>query len=195
MKTNVRTYEDHELLNHVKNIEGYEGIPNDYWMIFVRSNEDETNSFDDKCYIFKGEIFQTVTSCTTNSGSYGLKNFFKWRKEGVAVLSSNRWYVKTWENGLHKGRMKAWVQTLKKVLVYRDNDKDGKSEQLGTPEWGFFGINIHTVTYGLADIVKTQINGWSVGCLVFNVTKKYRSILKEIQDYQTDLTVVLIDEF
>ena len=46
--TNVRSYTDIELLEKVKLVRNYKGIPGTYWILAVRSNEDETDKFDDK---------------------------------------------------------------------------------------------------------------------------------------------------
>jgi hypothetical protein len=195
METNVRNYTDQELLDKATSLKSFEGIPSGYWLYFVRSNENASNKFDDKVYFWEGDKCIGVSSCTTNSGTYGLKNFLKWNKKGTAVLASNNWYYDTWAKGMHKGKMKGWVQTLRKVLVYRDNNLNDIAEQIGEPEWGFFGINIHTVTYGLENILKSLIGGWSVGCMVLNDTSVYRKMIADSQKHQEKLTIVLIDEF
>lgn len=194
--SNVKNYRDEEILERVKSLSNYGRIPRGYWMCFIRSNEDAYNKFDDKCYLWKGETFLNVTSCTTNSGAYGLKNFKKWNKKGVAVLKSNMWYYDAWERGKHKGRMEAWRQTGAKVAVHRDGDMDRKTEELGKESWGYFGINIHTVSYKLVDIVKKYIGGWSVGCMVLNATKVYRNYLRKVDKAgQKGMTICLLKEF
>ena len=55
--TNVRSYTDKELLDKIKTVDGYTHTPTNYYMIFVRSNEDAPNKFDDKVYLFKGLVF------------------------------------------------------------------------------------------------------------------------------------------
>ena len=125
--TNVRAYTDKELLDKIKTVDGYTHTPKGYYMIFVRSNEDAANKFDDKVYLFKGHKFIDVTSCTTNSGTYGLLNFSKWNKKGTALLKSNQAYYNCWKQGWHKKRMRAWVQTAGRVIVSRDNNKNLKS--------------------------------------------------------------------
>ena len=68
MKTNVRAYTDKELLARVSELPDFNGIPEGYWPLFVRSQEDEFDRFDDKVYLFKDKNFVMVTSCTTNKG-------------------------------------------------------------------------------------------------------------------------------
>jgi hypothetical protein len=69
--TNVKNYTDKQLLDRVQGLTSYFWTPDDMWLLFVRSNEDANDQFDDKVYIFKGSSFQFVTSCTTNKGNKG----------------------------------------------------------------------------------------------------------------------------
>jgi len=52
----VRAYTDKELLQRVKELDSFKDIPSGYWLLGVRSSEDEPNRFDDKIYLFKGKI-------------------------------------------------------------------------------------------------------------------------------------------
>jgi hypothetical protein len=67
--TNVRAYTEKQLLAKVKTLGSYRSVPQGYWLLGVRSNEDETNKFDDKIYLFNGETFVMVAPGTTNPGS------------------------------------------------------------------------------------------------------------------------------
>ncbi len=194
---NVRSYTDEQILNRVKEMNSFVHIPQGYWFCFIRSNEDAYNKFDDKAYMFKGETFIGVTSCTTNSGAYGLKNFRKWNKHGAALLKADMWYYTAWMRGMHKGKMQAWRQTGAKVAVYRDSNGDHRTDAVGKVYWGYFGINIHTVSYNsLANIVKRYIGGWSVGCMVLNATRIYRKFLSLVdKSEQKEMTACVLTEF
>ena len=88
----VKSYSDSQLLDRVKSIKSFKGIPEGYWILGVRSNEDEPNKFDDKFYIWNGEKFITMTSGTTNPGTPILEGgFLKYNKVGAAVLKSDEW--------------------------------------------------------------------------------------------------------
>ena len=76
--SNVRNYTDKQLIGRMKRTNGFLYIPKGIHIIAVRSDEDEPDKYDDKLYLFKGEKCISVMSCTTNSGKYGLLNFFKW---------------------------------------------------------------------------------------------------------------------
>jgi len=204
MKTNVRGYTDEQLLNRVKSLNDFQGIPNNYWVLGVQSNENASNVFDDKFYLFHGEEFVKVFTGTTNTGTYGLKNFFKWNKKGAFVMKTNQWIYDFWKthetrNGKrveakHKSKMRAWRQN-KPCFGFRDNNKNEKAEQIGKMVHGMFGINFHTITYNLTAMVRKYIGGWSVGCQVANNTKQYYEVLDLVNPKQDTVTYCIIEEF
>lgn len=190
----VKTYNDKQLLERVKSIHNYVGIPSGHWILGVRSNEDTANSFDDKFYLFHGEEFIWVTSGTTNPGTPTLKQFEKVNKNGAAVLKSDQWYYDVWKFGKHNGKVDALLQLGAAVQVYRDTDKDDDSEQQGTLDTGYFGINFHPNTYDLSKPSGTSIGWWSAGCQVVNNVTKYKEFIKLCKP-QKFTSYCLIDEF
>lgn len=194
--SNVKKYTDKQLLDRVKLMTNYKEIPSGYWILGVRSNEDETNIFDDKFYVYKADVFQMVLTGTTNPGTTILRNYYKYNSKGAAILASDRWYYNVWNYGMHRGKIPALIQTGAPVLVYRDGDKDGKSEQLGQAELGWFGINFHLNSYDLKNkIVKSQIGAWSAGCQVPNEPEKYVELMNIFKYISTPVTYCLINEF
>lgn len=191
----VRTYKDKELLDRVKSLSSYKNIPSGYWLLGVRSNEDTPNRFDDKIYLFKGEEFILVTSATTNPGTPTLKQFEKVNRAGAAVLKADLWYYNLWKYGKHNGKIDALLQLGNSVQVYRDTDKDDKSEEQGKLQTGYFGINFHPNTYDItADNTGATIGWWSAGCQVVNDMSKYREIIKLVKS-EKNVSYCLIDEF
>lgn len=201
----VKSYTDEQLLNKVYKLPSFKSIPPGRWIIGVRSNEDFENRFDDKFYEFEGEKFLKVLSGTTNPGGTILRGAFaQYNTSGAAILKSNQWYYGVWKYGLHRGKMPGLLQLGSEVIVYRDGDRDGKSEQLGPEQKGWFGINFHTNTYDFSKPslkVKQELVGmWSAGCQVSNDREKYA----EMMDWyslalkngkQTHVTYCLLDEF
>ena len=194
--TNVRTYNDKELLNKVKSLSSFKSVPQGYWILGIRSNEDAANKFDDKFYLFNGELFVTVTTGTTNPGTPILEGgFLKYNKLGAAVLKANEWYYDVWTYGLHMGKMPALKQ-VGNFIVFRDGDGDEKSEEIGIPIKGSgYGINFHAATYdsnfkGLQE----NIGNWSAGCQVVNNKQKHLEIIKLVKP-QKKVTYVLLNEF
>jgi hypothetical protein len=190
----VKTYNDKQLLERVKSIHNYVGIPSGYWILGVRSTEDTANSFDDKFYLFHGEEFIWVTSGTTNPGTPTLKQFEKVNKNGAAVLKSEQWYYDVWKFGKHNGKVDALLQLGAAVQVYRDADKDDDSEQQGKLDTGYFGINFHPNTYDLSKPSGTSIGWWSAGCQVVNNVTKYKEFIKLCKP-QKFTSYCLINEF
>ena len=203
--TNVRKYTDKELLDYVKSLDTFKNIPKGRWIIGVRSNEDATDVFDDKFYEYEGEKFIRVLTGTTNAGYSILKGgFTRYNKKGTAILKANEWYYNVWQFGLHRRRMKALRQVGAKVKVYRDGNKNGKSEEIGEYTRGWYGINYHTNTYDFSKrslrIVKWIIGGWSAGCQVINDRQAYAEQMEWYREAyynnkQEFVTYVLIDEF
>ena len=196
MGTNVKSYTNNQLLNRVKGLPLFKGYPKGFWIIGVRSNEDEPNHFDDKFYLFRGEEFIMVTSGTTNPGATILKGGYKhYNPLGAAVVKADEIYYDVWKFGKHKGKTDAFLQTGSKIKVYRDGDNDGKSEELGLLMEGFYGINFHPNTHDLTrEFSGEMINDWSAGCQVCNNIPQYKKIIELTKAGKT-LSYCLLNEF
>lgn len=191
----VKNYTDQQLLDKVKSLPSYKGIPKNYWILGVRSSADIPDKFDDKFYLFNKEKFIMVTSGTTNPGvSILKKGYLKYNPLGAAVAVP-QWYYTMWVYGLHKGKMPALLQRGAAISVYRDGNNNDKSEVSKIIQKGYFGINFHANTYKMdTTVVKEGIGGWSAGCQVVNNIGKYNKII-EIVKPQKNVTFCLIDEF
>lgn len=164
--TNVRSYTTEELLEIARSTNGFKGFPQGYWLLFVRSTEDAFDTYDDKAYLFKGEEFVLVTSCTTNKG-----------KNGTAVIKSNQWMYDGFRNGLHKGKMECLRQN-KPFYFYRDVNGDQKTNETGEVFYQNIYTNFHGSTYTKgAKTTSPKIGGWSEGCIVCNVNEEYEKII------------------
>lgn len=190
----VRPYTDKQLLEKVKSLSSFKNIPSGYWLLGVRSLDDLPNRFDDKIYLFKNEDFVLVTSATTNAGTPTLRQFEKVNKDGAAVLKADEWYYNVWKYGKHNGKVEALLQLGNKVKVYRDTDKDDKSEEQGKLQEGYFGINFHPNTYDLTKEAGTNVGWWSAGCQVVNNIANYRKMIKLLKR-EKFVTYCLIHEF
>jgi hypothetical protein len=190
----VRPYTDKQLLEKVKILSSFGKIPAGYWLLGVRSLDDIPNRFDDKIYLFKGEEFVLVTSATTNAGTPTLRQFEKINKDGAAVLKADEWYYNVWKYGKHQGKVEGLLQLGNKVKVWRDTDKDDKSEEQGKLQEGYFGINFHPNTYDLSKPSGTNIGWWSAGCQVVNRVDLYKIMIKLLKT-EKFVTYCLINEF
>jgi hypothetical protein len=193
--TNVQNYTDEQLVARVKShAQGYTKIPEGYWMIYVRSSENEFDKFDDKRYLMKGEKCLQVATCTTNAGKYGLKQFAEYNKLGCAVLKADHMVYDYGRKGLHKGKAKAWVQN-KPWPYFRDNDKDELAEESGKVYMDVIGANLHTSSYIAGNKkITANIGAWSTACQVDDSTLKFEEAYKMTGD-QKDLTVCILNEF
>lgn len=192
---NVRNYTDKEILDRIKSLPSFKAIPTAKYIVGIRSNEDATNKFDDKFYMFEGEKFIDVTTGTTNPGAPILEGgFLKYNKAGAAVVKADTWYYDVWAYGLHMNRMPA-LRQVGKITVHRDGDKDGKSEELGAPITGLYGINFHAATYN-SDFkgIQENIGEWSAGCQVVNDKQEHLRWV-EMLKAQPRVSYVLLNEF
>lgn len=181
--TNVRPYTDKELMDRVKSLPDYKYIPKDYWNLWVRSAEDAFDQFDDKRYLFKGEQFIMVTSCTTNKGGHG-----------TAVVKADQWMYDGFIFGLHKGKMDCLRQN-KPFYFYRDYNMDKKTDETGELFLQNIQTQWHTVTYNKgADVTRYNIGLWSEGCLVDNINKDYEKSLALVS-HTKPVTGCLLKEF
>jgi hypothetical protein len=182
--TNVKQYTDAQLLQRVEQVGGK--IPNmgKYLIIGVQSQEDAFNLFDDKFYVFDGNVFKQTSTGTTNAGATALKQFKKHGLlDGAAVWRTNQFIEDCFIPGIHKasrvgGGMRALRQN-KPIEYYRDNDGDEKAEEQGIIHTGIIWANMHGVDYDpYSTKVKELIGGWSFACQVWNRMTDYRQMIK-----------------
>jgi len=190
----VRPYTDKQLLEKARSLSSFSKVPAGYWLLGVRSLDDIPNTFDDKIYLFKGEDFVLVTSATTNTGTPTLRQFEKVNKDGAAVLKADEWYYNVWKYGKHQGKVEALLQLGNKVKVWRDADKDDKSEEQGKLQEGYFGINFHPNTYDLTKGSGTSIGWWSAGCQVVNNISNYKIMINLLKK-EKFVSYCLVNEF
>jgi hypothetical protein len=181
--SNVKKYTDEELLKRAESLPSFKGFPQTYWVCAVRSNEDETDSFDDKIYIFRGQKFVCVTSGTTNKGN-----------KGTGVVCADVWNYGVWKFGKHKGRANAGVQ-IKGIAYQRDFTEDGKINATTEVKTDIRGFNFHGASHDLSQkVVKKNIGGWSEGCIVCNDIPKFAQIINYFKE-QSVFSMVILNEF
>lgn len=195
MATNVKSYTDEQILKRVKKAKGFTGFPNGILDVWVRSDEDAFNQFDDKVYTYecaggkdvKKQKFISVATGTSNAGAEGLKRFDKYNREGCAVLQSDIIVYDSHAYGLHKGQYPAYRQA-KDFPYFRDGDKDDRAEEIGEEHHGIIGANCHKAGWH-----STEIGGWSVACLVRNQRTQFDSWMRYMD--RRPLTVCILKEW
>lgn len=199
--TNVKNYTDKQLIDKMKSLSSFKYVPQGIHLIAIRSNEDAPNTFDDKLYIFNKEQGIGVMSCTTNSGTYGLKNFFKWNSKGTAVIKFDEIYYDAFMKSdgkkvrHHNGKVQC-LRLVKEILYYRDNNKDNKIDEKGIVYKENASTNIHPNSYTYkSGILSWLIGGWSTGCIVVNDLSKYWNLLIPSFKYEKTITLTCLKEF
>jgi hypothetical protein len=170
------------LTAHLKKL-GYNLEP--FMIVGVRSKADKPDAYDDKIYLICRNGYFSFNA-TTNPGVHWLHNWLN--PKGAAVLKPGKYFYKL---GKHKG-YEALVQAYA-VTVYRDTNKDDKSDSSGFEETGFFGINIHrALESGIANF----IGKFSAGCQVIQNPADFKRLIVECKSSNLKLfPYYLINEF
>ena len=176
----MRTFTDAEIIARVEShAEGFIGWMKGEYSIWVRSNADKYDEFDDKNFIFSVSAngatpkFVMMRNGTTNAGSYGLKHFDDYNPLGCAVLKSNYMVYGYAVKGFHKRNPlnPAYIQA--KVWPYcRDNNRNEKAEEIGPLYWDRIGANDHR-----AGLFSRWIRNWSTACMVTAIRAQYNKFL------------------
>jgi len=158
-------YERHQIIKRIRDL----GFKDSQFMIVgIRSNADKPNEFDDKVYLVTRNKFLSFDA-TTNPGTSWLLKFMN--QKGAALLKPGLYKYKL---GTHK-TYEALVQAGP-VTVYRDSDKDLKSEETLIEDTGYFGINIHRAN---ETVTSKLINLWSAGCTVIANPADFKLLIDE----------------
>lgn len=188
-------YSDIQLIERVESTAlGFDGWKKGVIDIWVRSKADVTDAFDDKVYTFEckeGGLrpeFVMVCTGTTNAGTYGLKEFHKYNPSGCAVLKADMFVRDSHIYGRHKS-YPAYRQA-KPFPYYRDNDRDGKAEELGEVHWDIIFANCH---HASPNGTSTRIYNWSVACLVRNNISEWNRWFSWMN--KRPLSVAILKEF
>lgn len=201
MKTAVKNYTDQQLIDRMKSLPSFRYVPDGHHIIAVRSQEDIPDTYDDKLYLFKGDKCLAVMTCTTNSGTYGLKNFMKWNRKGTAVIKSNEVYYDVFQksDGIkvrhHKDKMEC-LRQMGNMKYYRDGNRNNKIDETGQIYEGNYATNVHCNSYTRRKgILSWLIGRFGVGCIVVNnLTMYYTGLLRPIPFYKR-ITFTLLKEF
>ena len=197
---NVKNYTDSQLLERVEAVGGHITNPGKYLIIGVQSQEDAYNSFDDKFYVFDGNLFRQVSSGTTNCGSRALKHFDNLGLTGAAVWLTDQFIEDCYVKGMHKasrpgGGMRALRQN-KPIKYFRDSNRNEKAEQIGPMQEGVIWANMHGVSYDpFSERVLNTIGGWSFACQVWNRMSDYRHMQRAVWNRNKPVNYCLLKEW
>ncbi len=187
-------YTDEQLINRVEtHASGFEGWRKGVSDIWVRSNADPPDAFDDKVYTYncredgKRPDFIMVCTGTSHAGVYYQQNFQQYNPDGVAVLCADTYVYNSHEYGFHRG-YRAYRQA-KGFPHTRDNDRDNKAENYGNVSNEIILANCHRASafrdtfvigkYSAACLVRNRINQWNAWLAYMNRRPLSVGILKE----------------
>lgn len=162
-------------------------------IIGIRAGSDQPNVFNDYLLVaFKlfGIEHVLCFPCTTDPGLFYRNN--PANVAGTAFVKRGQ-YPGLWKLGLHQGKYPALVQA-RKVIVWRDNNQDGKFDQEQEQE-GLFGINLHRAS---ENNLSTQVDKWSAGCQVMPCPLEFKLFIqlcaKAAELHGNEFTYTLLDE-
>lgn len=195
-------YSEKELIERMKQLDDFKVVPSNYHIIGIRSSKDEPNKFDDVFNLMFGEKLILTTTGTTNPGTPVLKGgYVKYNSDGAAVVQADRIYYGVWKYRKHQGKIPAlcqwWEGKTQPITIFRDNDNDDKSEEIGKKTTGYYGINFHPDQYDLNVDTRNderEIGLWSAGCQVCNNFAEYHKII-EFTRNQGTVTYTILNEF
>lgn len=162
-------------------------------IIGVRAASDQPNTFNDYLLVaFRVFGVEQVLCfpCTTDPGLFYRNN--PANVAGTAFVKRGQ-YPGLWKLGLHQGKYPALVQA-RKVVVWRDANKDGKFDQAQQQE-GLFGINLHRAS---ENNLSTLVDKWSAGCQVMPCPLEFKIFIqlcaKAAELHGNDFTYTLLEE-
>lgn len=199
--TKIRPYTDKQLFDRVESLPSFTHWPTGLWYIGVRSNEDTPNIMDDAMFLYDGKTFVGWYTATTNPGTEALEGgFLRYNSVGAAVLKAEEWMYDFWAYIYRPSRGHELYQRAK-AWIFRDGNRNKKSEQIGKPLHMLAGLNHHTNTFKWYNkVVNWFIGPWSYGCQVTNQRAQFLEYMKMFRKrkksgVQKYVTYVLIDEF
>lgn len=137
---------------------------------------DPVNRFNDVAIIFNIAENQIhgAWECTTESGRY--YRVFPLNSKGFALIKFG--YQECWQVGYHKRQYPALAQSAAEVEVIRNTSPNG-NRKTGTPDKGYFGINIHTTANNDKNLTLSSnenpfdVDKHSAGCLVLRNAEEF----------------------
>ena len=145
-------------------------------LIGLRTPTTEANMFDDYFFVVcrdsENNWCQWILTCTTDPGSYWLRN--PSRVSGTAIMVDPQQARSAYQLDLHAGRYLALCQR-KPIKVWRDANKNEILDRYGEEHVGYFGINIHRASQTR---VIDQVERYSAGCTVIQKFEEFDFLLE-----------------
>lgn len=190
----MRAFTDVEVLNRISGLSSFKGWPDGPMDVWIRSNADEFDAFDDKAFTYEcygtdeTPKFILGRNGTTNAGSYYLTKKVG-NPLGCAVLKSDEIVYNSHHYGSHRGKP-AYVQE-KGFPYFRDKNQDHRADEVGRIYTDVIAANIHR-----AGSNSTIIYNWSAGCMVTANLNKFLQFLEYMKSQgNPKLTLCILKEW
>jgi hypothetical protein len=130
--------------------------------IWIRTDENLTNSFDDFCVLVINYKIEYVCKATTTAGDHYIFNPITSGGITGTAITVKQQIIEAHEFTTAKDWKTLWLgmpyfKQIKPLDIYRDWNKDRKIDTL-KKTFGIYGINLHQMGIG------NLINNWSAGC-------------------------------
>jgi peptidoglycan hydrolase-like protein with peptidoglycan-binding domain len=131
-------------------------------LVWIRTDENLTNTFDDFCVLIINYKIEYVCKATTTAGDHYIFNPITSGGITGTAITRPQQIIEAHEFTTSKNWSNLWLgmpyfKQIKPLDVYRDWNKDRKIDTL-KKTFGIYGINLHQM--GLGNL----INNWSAGC-------------------------------
>lgn len=198
-------YSEKHTLERIKQLPDFQErwngqIPENYWILGIRSADDQPNAFDDKFELWKGETRLFDFTGTTNPGTVVLEGgFARYNKDGAAVLLADAIHDDCWIKDIHNGKVVGLCSRrgrTKAMRHTRDGNRDNKTDQTGKVYTGWHGLNFHPDQMHIKFDARPDDRGigwYSAGCQVPNQLEPYKKTIELVGDQL--ISYVLLNEF
>ena len=133
-------------------------------LVFVRTDDKLTNTFDDFLLVIVNEKVVSIVPCSTTAGKFYVQNPITHGGVTGTAIAVPAQYLWTHQFITSSNWKSLWLgmpyfKQVKAIDIYRDGNKDGVIDKTKT-QHGLFGINFHRAGAG------SLVDRWSAGCQV-----------------------------
>lgn len=156
-------------------------------LVWLRTDANLTNTFDDFVAVYKSGLPVMALPCSTTAGHYSLFNPITYGGITGTAITLEQQIIGSHQFVTAKDWKFLWLNApyfmqVLPITVYRDGNKDLKLDRVNK-QFGLFGINFHRGG------VAAFINGWSAGCHVVQDVNWFEVVKLFTNGQRIDLTL------
>jgi hypothetical protein len=143
-------------------------------LVYIRTDLNLTNTFDDYCVRFVNGIADSVHKASTTAGKYYIYNPLTYGGITGVAIAKEQQVINSHQFNTSPNWKSLWLgapyfQQVKPIAIYRDTKKDAVLDKINL-QVGLFGINFHRA--GMSGL----IDNWSAGCQVMQDNDWFETI-------------------